>query len=378
MSNIFASFDPKMVHPWRSPPNQDGLRRVLVWTESSRKITTKSLRENCMVKESSEEILALIDEQAPDPELYQRLGRAYTQEHRREEARAAFERSLALDPHDVFTHLYLGNWFYTSGMYPQALARFRDGVRLMPDAAISHRCLGDAYQAMEQDHLAEQAYEKALNVEPDDTQALQKLAFYRKRGKVPVSLTRDMIRAAYRKNQPTTCVLLASRWLRDHPDDIRVIDDYAEMLYRMTRYEEAIQVYLDAIERFPDKRWALYNQLGHLYDYRGDFALAEQWHQKATEVDPDEVSSYVFLGGVQARQGRLTDAEATHRRGTQCLEGPVDEAYLNLGLVLRGQGRLAEAADAFRKAIELCPNYPEAVDALEDVETALALSADDS
>ena len=44
----------------------------------------------------------------------------------------------------------------------------------------------------------------------------------------------------------------------------------------------------------------------------------------------------------QARQGKLVQAEATHRRATQCSHGQIDEAYHNLGLVLRGQGRLGE------------------------------------
>jgi tetratricopeptide (TPR) repeat protein len=55
----------------------------------------------------------------------------------------------------------------------------------------------------------------------------------------------------------------------------------------------------------------------------------------------------------------------------------IDEAYHNLGLVLRGQDRLVEAAECFRKAIELCADYPEAIEALQDVESVLTLSTED-
>ena len=44
----------------------------------------------------------------------------------------------------------------------------------------------------------------------------------------------------------------------------------AESLYQMARYEESLQIYNEAIVRFPDDRWGIYNQIGHLYRYRGE------------------------------------------------------------------------------------------------------------
>jgi tetratricopeptide (TPR) repeat protein len=189
-----------------------------------------------------------------------------------------------------------------------------------------------------------------------------------------LKITQEAVRVAFQKDYAATCVLVAARWLRNHPDDLYVIHTYAEMLYKMARYEQAIFVYLDAIERFKDERWALYNQMGNLYRYRGDFASAEPWYQKAIDEDVDEAASYIFLGGVQARQGKLKEAEETHRKATQCSEGLICEAYCNLGLTLRGQSRFAEAAECFRKAIEISPKYADAVEALEDVQIATVLS----
>lgn len=48
-------------------------------------------------------------------------------------------------------------------------------------------------------------------------------------------------------------------------------------------------------------------------------------------------------------------------------------AYLNLGLVLRGRGKLDEAYKCFEKAIELDPKYDSAKEALADVRAAIAL-----
>ena len=330
-----------------------------------------------MEPQTIEDVLSLIETRPADAELHQRLGLLYSKAGRMEESRAAYERSLALNPTDPFTHLYFGNWFYSSEMYSEALMRFKHATELSPDQAVGYWCQGDAHQSMGQYDLAQQAYETAVRVAPDNWQAHKRLAAWHEDRSGTTDQTPGMIRAAYRNDMAATTVLLAFRWLQTHPDDVSVIHDYATMLYQMTRYDEAVRVYSDAIERFPDRRWGLYNQMGHLHRYRGDFAVAELWFQKAVDEDPDEVASYVFLGAVQARQGKLTQAEKTHRRATQCPDGPVDEAYHNLGLVLRGQDRLTEAAECFRKAIELCPDYDDAIEALQDVEAALMLSTKD-
>ncbi len=186
---------------------------------------------------------------------------------------------------------------------------------------------------------------------------------------------RQRIIDACNNDQAATCVILACAWLRNHPDDLYVIHCYAEMLYQMTRYEEAVLVYQDAIERFPDHRWGIWNQLGHLYRYRGDLEQAAAWYQLAVVENPDDATSYIFLGAVQARQGHLELAEQTFRRATKCLEGCVDEAYHNLGLVLRGQGRLMEAKECFEQALVIDDDYHEAVDALRDVITAIEIES---
>jgi tetratricopeptide (TPR) repeat protein len=184
---------------------------------------------------------------------------------------------------------------------------------------------------------------------------------------------RTKLKDAYRNDHAATCVMLAQRWLQAHPDDLSVIHDYAEMLYKLTRYEEAIRIYHDAIERFTADRYHLFLQLGQLYRYRGDFTEAEVWYQKAIYEDVEEATGYIFLGCVQARQGKLEQAEQNHRRATQCLKGCIDEAYHNLGLVLRGQGRFSEAKVCFQAAIVIDNEYEAAIEALEDITAALEL-----
>jgi tetratricopeptide (TPR) repeat protein len=111
--------------------------------------------------------------------------------------------------------------------------------------------------------------------------------------------------------------------------------------------------------------------MGHLFVARGDFDQAAAWFRRAIEADPGDASYRIYLGAILARQGRLEEAEGVHRTAIACPAGCIDEAYLNLGLVLRAQGRFRESADCLREALRIDPQYRAARIALRDVERCL-------
>ena len=89
---------------------------------------------------------------------------------------------------------------------------------------------------------------------------------------------------------------------------------------------------------------------------------------------PDEASGHIYIGGVLAKSGRLKEAETAHRVAIRCTQGCRDEAYLNLGLVLRAQERYDEAATCFEQALKLDPKYVAARKALRDVRNTMRFS----
>jgi tetratricopeptide (TPR) repeat protein len=331
--------------------------------------------------ETIEEVLVQLQQQPHKAELHQQLGMLYAAAKRTQEAQDAYERALELDPNDAFTHLYLSNLFYTKEDYQAALSCCQTAAKIIPDTAIVHWMQGDIYRALGNFVLAQNAFETASRVAPDDEKAHQRLLEWYEGVYGTSARTKSLIHTADRNNQAATVILLAKRWLQTNPDDFSILLTYAENLYMMTRYEEAIRIYKEALARFPaeGERWVICNQLGRMYQYWGRPAEAEPWFRQAIDEDPEEIGAYVFLGACQARQGKLKEAEATHRAATiNCTNSfLLDEAYCNLGLVLRGQGRFVEAAECLRKAIELTPKYEDALDALRDVEAVIVLTAED-
>ena len=147
--------------------------------------------------------------------------------------------------------------------------------------------------------------------------------------------------------------------------------DLAGLEAKLRRYPEARQSYREAARvARPAGRDLLFLGLGSLHQKRGQWRWANHYFAKCCELKPNDAGCHIFRGAALARQGRLTEAEASHRRATLCSEGYTDEAYFNLGLVLRGQERLAEAAEALQEALARSPDYLEAGLALEDVKRA--------
>jgi tetratricopeptide (TPR) repeat protein len=148
---------------------------------------------------------------------------------------------------------------------------------------------------------------------------------------------------------------------------------YGMISTELRRFDEACTA-LNQVLPLPKarSRRVAYKAWIDFYQLQGNYAEEEKWCRKLVEEDPESTVSYIFLGSCLARQGKLEEAEAVYRHATT-LEGDPD-AFLNLGLVLRAQGRFLEAGEAFKSALILDPDYSTAEEALDDVEAAIKIA----
>ena len=174
------------------------------------------------------------------------------------------------------------------------------------------------------------------------------------------------------RDMVASVVLLAGRYLADHPDHGVIWLYYADSLCAMARYSEALVALRRAAKRCPSAKLSLvYRRFGHLHQQRGAYRLAERWFRRATALRPSDATDHIFLGALLATAGRLSEAEAVHRHATKCKDGCRDEAFLNLGLVLRALGRFSEARRCFRRALAIDPKYKAARKQLSDIERVI-------
>jgi len=173
---------------------------------------------------------------------------------------------------------------------------------------------------------------------------------------------------------PACRIELLQAFVEDFPDHAPGWRVLGRTLSEVSRFDEAIDALNRALEMAEQRyRTFVYCDMGDLCRDRGDDASAEQWFRRAIDQEPADAHGYIYLGCMLARLGRLSEAEETHRRATLCKRGCIDEAWHNLGLVLRAQGRYDEAAACFEAALKIDPQYKDARLAKRDVQRAVRL-----
>jgi eukaryotic-like serine/threonine-protein kinase len=132
-----------------------------------------------------------------------------------------------------------------------------------------------------------------------------------------------------------------------NPDTSSALADLYQKLGRAAEVEPKIQ---NAVDLAPGA-WAYLNQLGVYYLSTGKYAAAAEQFQHATTLNPDNAHAWNNLGQALRRQGRLDDAQAAYRKslGIETAFGPLS----NLGTILELQGKNAEAAEVYKRAVEL-------------------------
>lgn len=180
------------------------------------------------------------------------------------------------------------------------------------------------------------------------------------------------MRAADEKDQIGYARHLCERYLRDHPNHVPTLIRYAGTLISLAQYSAAEAVLDHAQPITPEERLHLViAQRGHLRKAQGDFVEAEELFLKAHALRPNDATYLIFAGSVAFRRGHIRHAETLARQATACPDGCLDEAWFNLGGYLLAARQYHEAADCYRRALDLDPEYDLARERLTDVELIL-------
>ncbi len=232
------------------------------------------------------------------------LGYALSAQGKLDEAVAEYREAIRLQPDLALAHSNLGNALAGQGKVDEAVAEYRTAIRLQPDFAAAHNALGDA--------LADQ-------------------------GKV------DEAVAEYRTV------------IRLQPDLANAHYNLGIALAAQGKVDEAIAEYRTAIRLQPDHAEAHDNLGNALRQGKEDEAIAE--YRTAIRLRPDDANAHYNLGGALSAQGKVDEAVAEYRTAIR-LKPDYAEAHCNLGQLLRGQGDYAGALAMYRRGHELGTRQP--------------------
>jgi tetratricopeptide (TPR) repeat protein len=146
----------------------------------------------------------------------------------------------------------------------------------------------------------------------------------------------------------------------------------ASRLFDAGRYPEAEDLYLKLIEAGGNGYADIYNRLGLITAFQGQIEAAAEWFLKAVQANPRYTEACLNLAVTYADLSRYDDAQQAYSDAARLVkEAPrstdfyvrgrlanehvaLGDRYVNLGLH-------DEALDEYRKALGLCPTFPDVI-----------------
>jgi predicted O-linked N-acetylglucosamine transferase (SPINDLY family) len=257
------------------------------------------------------------------------------------EAEELYRQILKDEPENADALHRLGVLALQKGDLAAALRLTRQATEHRPSGANIWASYGQALAADGKPEAAAEAFERALRVRGDLSEALFGLAVAQQTvGK------RSEAVDGYRK-------LIAIK-----PEMVEAHNNMGNALFGLGRLEEAAEAYRKAIALKPDCADAMGN-LGSALNALGRIDEAIEIFQKGLGLRPDSALVCNNLGNALCARKRFEEASVFLRKALE-LKPEFAQAAYNLGNALSGKGDYAGAAEMYRKAIAIDPGYIDA------------------
>ncbi len=254
-----------------------------------------------------------------------------------QEALAALEQAIRLDPNFAPAYNDQGAVLRTLRRYQEALAAFEQAIQLDPKLAFAYHGKGLALGGLERYEEALNAHEQAIRLDPN-------LAYpHNGKGYVLLKLQRyEEALAAFEQ-----AIQLDPNFDLPYYNKGNVLSD-------LQRYEEAIADYDQAIELNPEYA-AAYNNRGWAYYQLEEYQRAIQDYERAIELDPTYAVAYNNRGLAYADLKEYHRAIQDYERAIE-LDPTYADAYNRRGFSYYNLKQYQQAIADYNRAIELDPN----------------------
>jgi tetratricopeptide (TPR) repeat protein len=264
---------------------------------------------------------------------------------RLEEATRYFTVAVALRPLSPGAHYNLGNALRDKGQLDEAIAAWRQALRIKKDYAEAHDSLGLALQKKGQLDQAIAAHREALRINKDYAVAHSNLGI-----------------ALADKGQLDEAIAECREALRINKDYAGAHNNLGYVLLARGQLDGAIAAYREALRIQKDDA-GVHSNLGNALRLKGELDEAIAECREALRINKDHAGAHNNLGIALADKGQLDEAIAAYRNALRIQKDHAN-AHNNLGDALRLKGELDEAIAECREALRIKKDFAEAHDSL--------------
>jgi serine/threonine-protein kinase len=309
---------------------------------------------------------------------YMHFADALRSQQNLKDAVAARREAIRLDPGDPEFHTLLGNDLRDLGRPKDAIAEYRKALRIAPTYAAPLNCLAMILQEQGQKVEAETTYRIAIQLKPESAD------YHFNLGLLLVEM-----------NRPGEAIKAFQESLRLDPKLAGIHVDLAIAQLHAGQLDVALKSCRKAMALDPSLEGRAQLEIGNVLHRKRDCRGAVAAYRRCLQLDPKDAMAWDNLGWVLQEQEvkSVDEAIAAHRIALElkpdlpfvrnhlalallaknrlheglvfAQEGiaraPTDPvAHYLKGRILKQQGKLDQAAEAFRRAIRLSPFYPAA------------------
>jgi tetratricopeptide (TPR) repeat protein len=303
-------------------------------------------------------------------------GRDLNERLRGTDARAQFEKAVALDPNFALAYVGLANTSGTPKEFFEATTRavslapkvsegerhmilalqaqmngdpaavlnhFNALVKLFPKDERAHTMLGNTYFGRQDYPSSIEHFEEAIQINPSFSAPYNQLGYaYRFMGRY------DEAEKTFKKYTELI------------PDDPNPYDSYAELLMKMGRFDDSIKTYQKALSLDPNFV-SSYVGIGNDYLYMGDPEKARSSFAKINEVarnTGERRTSHLWMAASYVYEGKTSKAIDEIKAGSALAQQENDAgaqaADLNqIGDILREAGQFDQALASYKQSVAL-------------------------
>lgn len=298
------------------------------------------------------------------------LGASYMDAGRGGEAQPLLEKAVSLAPRSVSARFWLGRAALAAGDHTRAVEQLESALQTDPEArpvhyplAMAYRALGD--QARAADHLARW---KEGRVDPDDPLMAEVGASLQTAVSYEVSGTR-----ALEKGDWSGAAAMFRKGLAVAPRDATLHQNLGTALFLGGDQAGALAEFEEALRLSPGYARAHFS-IGVLMDASGQDARAIERLADAVKYDPNLMNARFSLAEALRRTGQI-DAALAHYALIVKADPAASQARFGYAMGLVRLGRYRDARTALEEAVTMHPDQPGFLHALARL---LAASPDGS
>jgi len=325
------------------------------------------------------------------------VGEIYFRQEKHDEAIACFREAVRLLPNYIDAINNLGNSLTQRGQAAEAMPRLELALRLKPGYAETHNNLGTALYQLGRPDEAIAHYREAILLKPAYADAHNNLGVVlAEQGKHLEAIEHYLTALKHKANyidahynygnalkatdRIPEAISQYSAALRLKPNHPEANNNLGSIYYQQGKIAEAKTCYEAAIREkadYPDAQ----NNLGVVLFQTGNPSGALTHFEAAVRQKPDYRSARENLSAVYDNLGAQAFQDGDLARAKQCFESALlasptnATAQNNLGVILWRSGSLSAALPYLEEAVRLKPDYTDAVVGLASLRAQIAIAA---